>query len=179
MRRKSIRIILVFLTALVMSACTNKADNGDINESAAVSPTTKANENAVQEVQAEEETGGEQAQMQKIMLEVGGQSFQAELYDNETARAFRGMLPMTLNMDELHGNEKFYYLEKGLPTNAENVGSIQTGDLMLFGSDCLVLFFEDFSTSYSYTRIGFIEEAQTFANALAKGTVEVTIRAAE
>lgn len=86
---------------------------------------------------------------------------------------------MTLPMEELHGNEKFYYLEEELPADSEKVGSIQTGDIMLFGSDCLVLFFDDFNTSYSYTRIGYVEDAQRFAGALADGTVEVTFRAGE
>ncbi|PWJ79123.1 UNVERIFIED_CONTAM: hypothetical protein C7383_101500 [Murimonas intestini] len=117
--------------------------------------------------------------MQGIMINVGGQSFQAILYDNETAKTLKERLPLTLLMEELNGNEKFYYLEDGLPTDSEHVGNIQTGDIMLFGSDCLVLFFDDFNTSYSYTRIGHIEDSQGFADALADGTVEVTFRAGE
>lgn len=112
--------------------------------------------------------------MQALIIEVNGQSFKTGLYNNETAKALLERLPMTLNMDELNGNEKFYYLDDRLPADSENVGSIQTGDIMLFGSDCLVLFFEDFSTSYSYTRIGHIDDSQGFADALADGTVEVT-----
>lgn len=50
---------------------------------------------------------------------------------------------------------------------------------MLFGSDCLVLFFEDFSNSYSYTRIGHIEEEEAFAGVLEEGTVEVSFEAGE
>ena len=142
----------------------------DKEEAAIDNSTEKETENM-------EETGC--AQMQKIMIDVGGQSFQAVLYDNETAKALEGRLPMTLHMEELHGNEKFYYLEEGLPTVSKNVGNIQTGDIMLFGSDCLVLFFDDFNTSYSYTRIGQIEDTQGFAGALADGTVEVTFRAGE
>jgi hypothetical protein len=50
---------------------------------------------------------------------------------------------------------------------------------MLFGSDCLVLFFEDFSTSYSYTRIGHIEDAGDFVDTLTSGNVEVTFETGE
>ena len=117
------------------------------------------------------ETGDEQ--MQEMTVEAGGQKFQAALYDNETVRAFQERLPMTLDMEELHRNEKFYYLDEGLPANSENVGSIKAGDIMLFGSDCLVLFFEDFSTSYNYTRIGHIQEEEAFVKALSGGTVEM------
>ena len=41
---------------------------------------------------------------------------------------------MTVDMSELHGNEKYYYLSNGLPTASSNPGTIRTGDLMLYGS---------------------------------------------
>lgn len=168
MKKRAFSLILVVLSAILLAACGKGSDSSE--EAAIGNSTEKETENT-------EEPGG--AQMQKIMINVGGQSFQAVLYDNETAKALKERLPMTLNMEELHGNEKFYYLEEGLPTDSENVGNIQTGDIMLFGSDCLVLFFDDFNTSYSYTRIGQIEDAQGFVGVLADGTVEVTFRTEE
>lgn len=86
---------------------------------------------------------------------------------------------MTFEMEELNGNEKFHYLKEGLPANSENVGNIEAGDIMLFGSDCLVLFFEDFTTSFNYTRIGHIEEEEAFVSVLPGGTVEITFEAGE
>lgn len=134
---------------------------------------TSAEENA----DRSKEAGG--VQMQGMTVEVGGHKFSAVLCENETVHAFKERLPMTLNMAELNGNEKFYYLEEGLPANSENVGSIQTGDIMLFGSDCIVLFFEDFSTSYNYTKIGHIKDEESFIQALSGGTVEITFVAGE
>lgn len=77
-------------------------------------------------------------------------------------------------MSELHRNEKYYYM----PTNSEKVSSVKTGDIMLFGSDCLVLFYEDFKTSYSYTRLGYIEDKIGLADALGNGSVKVSFRIA-
>lgn len=57
---------------------------------------------------------------------------------------------------------------------ASNPGSIQTGDLMLYGSSCLVLFYESFRTSYSYTRLGRVENPSGLASALGRGSVSVT-----
>lgn len=45
---------------------------------------------------------------------------------------------------------------------------------MLYGADCLVLFYESFSTSYSYTRIGAVENVSGLAAAVGRGGVTVS-----
>ncbi len=114
-----------------------------------------------------------------ISLTVGGQTFSATLEDSETTRAFAELLPLTLEMSELNGNEKFYYMDAALPTDPENPGQINAGDLMLYGDNCLVLFFDSFSTSYSYTRLGGVTDADGLVDALDSGTVTVTFALAE
>ena len=108
-----------------------------------------------------------------ISIEVNGQTFSATLADNDTARAFAARLPMTLDMRELNGNEKYFYLNEPLPAAAQRVGQIRAGDLMLFGSDCVVLFYESFATSYTYTPIGRIDDPAGLAEALGCGSAEV------
>ena len=51
---------------------------------------------------------------------------------------------------------------------------IQVGDLMLYGSDCVVLFYETFQTSYSYTRLGSLDNPSELAASLGSGNVSVT-----
>lgn len=114
--------------------------------------------------------------MEKIELRIGNRIYEASLYDNETARAVMTRLPLQANMQELNGNEKYLYLQDSLPSNAQRVSSIRTGDLMLFGSDCLVLFYKDFTTSYSYTRIGYVEDPAGLAQALGTGTAKVVFQ---
>lgn len=84
------------------------------------------------------------------------------------------MLPMELTMIELNGNEKYYQMPNRLPANSQHVRTIKPGDLMLYGSDTLVLFYESFTTPYSYTRLGYIEDVSGLANALGSGNVQVT-----
>ncbi|WP_153798520.1 cyclophilin-like fold protein [Foetidibacter luteolus] len=110
----------------------------------------------------------------KMNIKIGSYNFTATLYDNSTANAFKSMLPITVSMAELNGNEKYYDLSRSLPANASNPRSIQTGDLMLYGSNTLVLFYKTFSTSFSYTRIGRIDNEAGLANALGSGNVSVT-----
>lgn len=120
-----------------------------------------------------------QAATQPITIEAGGHTFCATLTLNDTTAALLERLPLTLEMQELHGNEKYFYLPEPLPTSSGPVGSIQTGDIMLYGADCLVLFYQDFATPYRYTRLGAIDAPQGLAQALGAGAVTVTITLAE
>jgi hypothetical protein len=110
----------------------------------------------------------------RMRITVGKAIFFATLSDNATARAFAAMLPLTLNMKDVNANEKYYEFPNSLPANASNPGTIESGDVMLYGSSGLVLFYKTFSTSYSYTRIGRIGDASGLATALGAGSVAVT-----
>jgi hypothetical protein len=110
----------------------------------------------------------------KMKIKIGTGTFTATLYDNATATAFKSLLPMTVNMTELNRNEKYVDLSGNLPTNASNPGTIQTGDLMLYGSSTLVLFYKTFSTSYHYTKLGRIDDVTGLAAAVGSGNVTVT-----
>ena len=82
-------------------------------------------------------------------------------------------LPMTLNMKELNGNEKYHFFDTEFPTDEKSPGEISAGDIMLYGSDCLVTFYKSHSTSYSYTSVGKIEDASGFAKAVGSGNVTI------
>lgn len=125
--------------------------------------------------QEEKQETGEETGMTTVTLDINGTTFTATLEDNATARELVARMPLALEMAELNGNEKYLYLDEDLPTAVERPGEIQAGDLMLYGSDCLVLFYESFPTSYSYTRIGHIDDASGLADAVGAGSVRVTI----
>ena len=112
----------------------------------------------------------------QIQVIVGEKAFTVELENNRTARAFMDQLPITLQMEELNGNEKYFYMNRTLPANAEKPGTITAGDLMLYGDDCLVLFYEKFRSSYSYTKIGHISNVNGLQEALGRGTIRVSFK---
>jgi hypothetical protein len=111
----------------------------------------------------------------KIKITVNNQTFTATLLDNSSAKAFKEMLPLTIKMTELNGNEKYCDLKKSLPTNPTNPETITNGDIMLYGSETFVLFYDTFATSYRYTKLGQIDNATGLKSALGSGNVTVTV----
>ncbi len=109
-----------------------------------------------------------------LKITIGTNTFTASLYNNKTATAFKTRLPMTINMTELNGNEKYFDLPNSLPANASKPDGIQAGDLMLFGSNTLVLFYKSFSTSYTYTPIAHIDDPAGLAAAVGSGNISIT-----
>lgn len=124
----------------------------------------------------QEPTETEESAMPQLKIEADGQIFTATLLDNPTTRALLERLPVTLSTGELNGNEKYFYLPDGLPTDSQRPGNIHAGDLMLYGFDCLVLFYESFSSGYSYTQLGSIDDPSGLAAALGHGSVDVSFR---
>ena len=110
----------------------------------------------------------------RLLIRVGSDTFTATLFDNPTTTAFVARLPFTASMTELNGNEKYYDLPQSLPTNAVNPNTIEAGDLVLYNSNTLVLFYQTLSTSYRYTRMGRVDNPTGLAAALGRGNVTVT-----
>lgn len=140
---------------------TEEATDETVNE-------TADGENAVSETEDREDN------MIDINLKINGKDFSAKLYDNEATRRLRENFPVTYNMSELHGNEKYYYMDESLPTDSETPSTINKGEIMLYGSDCLVVFYDTFPNSYSYTRLGYIEDTAGLENALGRSSVDIS-----
>ena len=108
-----------------------------------------------------------------VQIKIGDTNFQASFKDNKTTKALLKKFPVTYTMSELNGNEKYKYLSYELPKNAKQVKTIHAGDIMLYGTDCIVLFYKDFKTSYSYTRLGRITDPSGLEKAVTKGKIKV------
>lgn len=104
----------------------------------------------------------------RMWMTVGDRRFAITLTDNAAARAFAAQLPLTLDMSELNGNEKHADLRAALPANASRPGTIRNGDLMLYGTTTVVVFYETFDSSYSYTRLGRVDDPADLPRALGR-----------
>lgn len=169
----------LFLTLALLFAATacpafTACDRNDDPTTTINTPTGGNGDNTPGDNEDPNDNNGDSPENTRTMtLKIGNSTFTATLADNATAQAFAAMLPMNLSMSELNNNEKYVYLDQSLPAQASSPGTIQTGDIMLYGSSCVVLFYKTFSTSYSYTRIGRVDNPDGLASAVGSGSVTV------
>lgn len=112
--------------------------------------------------------------MQNIIITIKNKKYEAILYDNSTTKELIKKFPITITMSDLNGNEKYYNFSKSFSTSSENVASINKGDIMLFGDNCLVIFYKSFSTRYKYTKLGYIKNTEDLENSFGKGDIRIT-----
>ena len=109
-------------------------------------------------------------------VQIGKQTFKMKLAPGKPAKAFRKYLSKarTFRMQELNGNEKYrFFTARTFPTNEKRVQKVQVGDVMLYGDDCLVIFYKSHTTSYAYTKIGRITATKGLVRAAGSGSVRV------
>lgn len=187
---KKIFILLLSLLTVILSACS-ASDNNFTEESSTTdivlteehtteiqseemtesteNETFQTTQTETNEVQEAEET------MTDIKVTVNGSVFDAKIYnDSPCAQQLLSKFPLTVTMNELNGNEKYYRFSESFSSNPENVESINSGDIMLYQSDYLVLFYETHNTSYTYTRIGYITDTTGLKEAVGTGNPTVT-----
>lgn len=167
-------LTLALLFAATASPAFTACDRNDDPTTTINTPTEGSDDNTPGDNEDPNDNNGDSPENTRTMtLKIGNSTFTATLADNATAQAFAAMLPMNLSMSELNNNEKYVYLDQSLPAQASSPGTIQTGDIMLYGSSCVVLFYKTFSTSYSYTRIGRVDNPDGLAAAVGSGSVTV------
>ena len=162
--KKRILFFSLVLFLFSLSACGNGKEKGSTNFSSSISSSSV------------DVTNTEEKIMLKIAILVGNKKFEAELFDNATARVFAEKLPLTLDMTELNGNEKYFRFPEKFPSKDLHPDKINAGDLMLFSSSYFVIFYKDSETFYSYTPLGKIKNHKGLAKALGSGSITVTIQ---
>ena len=150
MKKKIITWFLLIICVLIISGCNSKQVE---------------NNNTLEKITDNNEV------IKEVKIMINDNLYIINLEDNETTRVFVNLLPLEMEMKELNGNEKYIYLDKTLPTNSFNPQHINRGDVMLYGNNCLVIFYESFDTSYSYTKIGHIDNLTN----LGDGSIKVKI----
>ena len=100
----------------------------------------------------------------KMKVIIDNKEYTINLEDSAAAKKLVELAPFETKMEELNGNEKYVYLSSSFPVDSYNPGHIEQGDVMLFDNSCLVIFYKSFDTSYSYTKIGHIDNLPDLGN---------------
>lgn len=132
------KILLIIVSLLLLIGCTSNKEENNIIESDDF--------------------------MDKVNITINNKEYILELEDNETTREFLNTLPLNITMEELNGNEKYIYLDNKFTTNSIVPEIINKGDVMLYGNNCLIIFYKTFTTTYSYTKIGHINNLEDLDN---------------
>ena len=143
---KALKISIPILTVISVVVTTIMMNNKEPN----IDP------NLNQET-TNDEPREKEAKMDKIYLNINNRKLTVNLENNSTTAALISLLPLNISMSDLNGNEKYAYLDSPLPTNVYSPKHIEAGDVMLFGDNCLVIFYKSFDTNYDYSKIGHID----------------------
>ena len=136
-------LLITICSLLLITGCSNKSDDTNNNEA----------NNFTNEVI---ETKESDVKVSNIKVIISDKTYTLNLENNKTVEEFINLLPKEFTMNELNGNEKYVNMNDSLTTNSYKAKHIEKGDVMLYGDNCLVIFYESFDTSYSYTKIGHI-----------------------
>jgi hypothetical protein len=94
----------------------------------------------------------------KLKITVGEKVLIADLYDNETTRAFVSRLPLTLPMKDLYEREVVYNFPEALPANEEERGGYEVGDISYWSPwRSFVIFYKQNGEIINLQKIGHID----------------------
>lgn len=203
--KKTACVLLVGLCAALLTACgfggSSASDVGSlpavesnvqqVTEDMQLSETSGSTENNSEsssvedntnaDITVEKETSDEESEEEAIMqqntfyVSVGEKVFSATFADNSGAQALKELLAdgdITIRMSDYGGFEKVGSLGQSLPTENSQT-TTQAGDIVLYQGSQIVIFYG--SNSWSYTRLGKIDDLAGWQEALGNGDVAVTL----
>lgn len=153
---------------IALAAC-GTADSTQSNSSVSAESSLPSESSSEQE----SETVLEETEM-KLNVEVNGTVFMATLEDNAAVDAFVEMMreaPVVIEMSDYSGFEKVGPLGTSLPASNSQT-TTKAGDIVLYNGNQIVIFYG--SNSWSYTRLGKIDDLTGWEAALGSGDVTVT-----
>ncbi len=194
--KKWTMMFLCILTICVLSSCgtsrqeenmahssdaeneENRNTEEDSNTEESVQISSESANGQTEDVPVQESFDREDAEM-RLNVQVGDQIFTATLEDNVAVDAFVSMMeeePVVIQMSDYSGFEKVGFLGRELPSDNSQM-TTQAGDIVLYNNNQIVVFYG--SNSWSYTRIGKIDDLSGWEDALGNGDVTVTFSIGE
>lgn len=209
MKKYWIAAAVVLCLSLLLTACGANGDSGGVAQTSAPSvsssaeaapepedresenpkpeePVKKADDpvdtqdgDIAEQAPAAEESSQEEQTAMKMNVQVGTYTFTATLEDNAAVQELVEMMrsePVTIHMSDYSGFEKVGPLGRSLTTSSSQT-TTAAGDIVLYNGNSIVVFYG--SNSWSYTRIGKIDDLTDWTAALGSGDVTAIFTLAE
>lgn len=167
-------LLSVFLILAGCGVKSNVPDESTEQNSEAETQYTLTEDNKENNSSQAEEYESEENSVSKMKVQVGNKTFTATLEDNAAAEAFLEMMkeaPVVIQMSDYSGFEKVGSLGTNLPSSNSQT-TTHEGDIVLYNSNQIVIFYG--SNTWSYTRLGKIDDLTGWKEALGNGDVTVT-----
>ena len=143
----------------------------DISEA---KPVQETEMNEAGRMETDIQNDGEENAVMNMKVQVGDTIFSATLEENAAVSALVEMMresPVVLQMSDYSGFEKVGPLGTSLPADNSQT-TTHAGDIVLYNGNQIVIFYG--SNSWSYTRLGHIDDLTGWEEALGNGDVTVT-----
>lgn len=152
---------------LTLSAC-------DVTAVSPAGSSAVSSAPAASSIPVTETASSEEVSTIKMNVNVNGHNFTATLEQNAAVDAMIEMMrdnAVTIEMNDYSGFEKVGSLGTSLPASSQQT-TTQAGDIVLYNGNQIVIFYG--SNSWSYTRLGHIDDLTGWSDALGNGSVSVT-----
>ena len=181
--------ILLCMAAIILflSGCTDsslsrtnlqtKNESSSLGDEASPASANDADSSNTQQVnvpQPDTNSDTEENMVKKMTLQIGNSSFTATLENNPAVDAFVEMMndsSVIIQMNDYSGFEKVGSLGTNLPADDKQT-TTHAGDIVLYNGNQIVIFYG--SNSWSYTRLGKIDDLSGWEDALGSGDMTVT-----
>ena len=139
------RLLGFILPVLILTSCTPNSNSS--------STSTKKEEN--------------------MKLSIDNQELDVAWEDNDSVKALKGILPLTINMHEYGGFEQTGSIGQSIVRNDSQI-DVVPGDIVLYSGNAISVFYS--TSSWSYTRLGKINMSQNeLEQLLGNGDVTITL----
>jgi hypothetical protein len=97
--------------------------------------------------------------------------FKCTFEENETTKELIKRFPLKMKMVDLNGTEKYHTLEEPLPVRIQPVDKVRYGDILLFQSRYLAVFYDTFDPVKQYSIVGKIDNPEQLREAVGTGSI--------
>ncbi len=171
LKKLGVMMIVSLVLGSILAGCSQSSSNSDSNSASMINeiPSLPSEESVDDSTNADSDRLDEK-ELFNLYSIVNGQELKAILYNTETNRRLVSEIQrnpwLQLSCYDVDGTYKYYDLPRNYPTNTETIQSVKAGEILMDGSDRILLYYQDAELNGEYTKIGYFEDAARAAEAI-------------